>query len=207
MLHIGGRPILETIVERFVQEGFVDFYISVNYRRDLIRNHFGDGSAFGARIQYLEEEEDRPLGTAGALAMLPSAPSHSLIVMNGDLLTKVAFSALLEFHREHGNLATMCVRDYFMQVPYGVIQIDDHRISEIVEKPMQRFLVNAGIYVLEPEVIEMVPRGDAYDMPMLFERLVGGNRPAGVFPITEYWLDVGRMDDFTKANNDYGQEF
>jgi dTDP-glucose pyrophosphorylase len=207
MLKIGGRPILQIIVENLLQQGFHDFYISVNYRRDMVREHFGNGSAWGAKIRYVEEEETRPLGTAGALSLIPEKPTHPMIVMNGDILTKVAFGSLLDFHHEHGSLATMCVRDYFVQVPYGVIELDDHRLSEIVEKPVHRFLVNAGIYVLEPSALELVPPDSAYDMPALFETLARERRPASVFPITEYWLDIGRMDDFNKANADYVREF
>ena len=190
-----------------MQQGFQEFYISVNYKRDMVRQHFGDGSAWGARIRYVEEDEATPLGTAGALSLMPEKPTHPMIVMNGDILTKVAFGSLLDFHREHGSIATMCVRDYFVQVPYGVIELDDHRLSEIVEKPVHRFLVNAGIYVLEPSAVDLVPFGAAYDMPTLFERLTREHRAASVFPITEYWLDIGRMDDFNKANDDYVREF
>jgi dTDP-glucose pyrophosphorylase len=207
MLRIAGRPILQIIVENMVQQGFNDFYISVNYKRDLVRQHFGDGSAWGARIRYVEEEESSPLGTAGALSLIPEKPKHSMIVMNGDILTKVAFGSLLDFHHEHGSEATMCVRDYFVQVPYGVVELDDYRLSEIVEKPVHRFLVNAGIYVLEPAAVELVPSGATYDMPALFERLARERRFASVFPITEYWLDIGRMDDLNKANDDYVREF
>lgn len=207
MLRIAGRPILQIIVESMVQQGFQDFYISVNYKRDMVRQHFGNGSAYGARIRYVEEEETQPLGTAGALSLIPEIPKHPLIVMNGDILTKVAFGSLLDFHSEHGSVATMCVRDYFVQVPYGVIELDDHRLSEIVEKPVHRFLVNAGIYVLEPSALKLVPSGTAYDMPALFEQLARERKTASVFPITEYWLDIGRMDDFHKANDDYVREF
>jgi dTDP-glucose pyrophosphorylase len=207
MLRIAGRPILQIIVENLVQQGFTDFYISVNYKRDIVRKHFGDGSAWGARIRYVEEEESRPLGTAGALSLIPEAPKHPMIVMNGDILTKVAFGSLLDFHHEHGSVATMCVRDYFVQVPYGVIELDDHRLSDIVEKPVHRFLVNAGIYVLEPSAVAMVPSDSPFDMPTLFERLAKERKQASVFPITEYWLDIGRMDDFNKANDDYVREF
>lgn len=207
MLRIAGRPILQIIIENLVQQGFQDFYISVNYKRAIVRQHFGDGSAWGARIRYVEEDEATPLGTAGALSLMPEKPTHPMIVMNGDILTKVPFGSLLDFHHEHGSIATMCVRDYFVQVPYGVIELDDHRLSEIVEKPVHRFLVNAGIYVLEPSAVDLVPSGAAYDMPSLFERLARERRAASVFPISEYWLDIGRMDDFNKANDDYVREF
>ena len=207
MLPIAGRPILQIIFESLVRQGFQRFFISVNYRREMVQEHFGDGSRWDARIEYVEEDASNPLGTAGPVSRLPERPSHPMIVMNGDILTKVAFGSLLDFHTEHGCAGTMCVRDYIQQVPYGVIAIDEHRFSEIVEKPVQRYLVNAGIYVLEPEAIDLVPSGKAYDMPMLFEEMTRRGMGASVFPVREYWLDVGRIDDFNKANDDYFREF
>jgi dTDP-glucose pyrophosphorylase len=207
MLLIGGRPILQIILESLARDGFQRFFISVNYKRQMVREHFGDGSRWNVQIEYVEEDEDQPLGTAGPLGLLPASPQHPLIVMNGDILTKVTFGALLDFHAEHASAGTMCVRDYMLEVPYGVIAADDHRLSEIVEKPVQRFLVNAGIYVLEPEAVEMVPRGVAYDMTTLFEEITRRGLSASVFPVREYWMDIGRIDDFQKANDDYLREF
>ena len=207
MLPVGGRPMLQIIVESLVRQGFRQFYISLNYKRDTVREHFGDGSLWGAQIRYVEEDENTPLGTAGALSLLPEIPEHPMIVMNGDILTKVAFGSLLDFHSEHDSVGTMCVRDYNLQVPYGVVNVDDHRLSEILEKPVQRFLINAGVYVLEPAAVKMVPRGAFYDMPTLFEDIARQGLAATVFPIREYWLDIGRIDDFNKANDDYIREF
>jgi dTDP-glucose pyrophosphorylase len=207
MLLIGGRPILQIILESMARDGFQHFYISLNYKRDMVREYFGNGSRWNVEIEYVEEDEDRPLGTAGPLGLLPPRPEHPTIVMNGDILTKVAFGALLDFHSEHGSAGTMCVRDYMHQVPYGVIAADDHRLSEIVEKPVQRFLVNAGIYVLEPEAINMVPPRVTYDMTTLFEDITRRGLTASVFPVREYWMDIGRIDDFHKANDDYLREF
>ena len=207
MLPIGGRPILQIIFESLVRQGFQRFFISVNYRREMVQNHFGDGSRWDVRIDYVEEDEQQPLGTAGAVSLLPERPDHPMIVMNGDILTKVGFGSLLDFHTEHQCAGTMCVRDYIQEVPYGVIEIDEHRLSEIVEKPLKRYLVNAGIYVLEPEAIDLIPSGVPYDMPMLFDDMRRKGMTASVFPVREYWLDVGRLDDFNKANDDYFREF
>jgi dTDP-glucose pyrophosphorylase len=207
MLPIGGRPILEIIVESLARQGFSRYFISVNYRRDMIKRHFGDGSRWNVRIDYIEEAEDRPLGTAGALSLLPSVPDHPMLVVNGDILTKVPFDSLLDFHLEHGSCGTMCVRDYILQVPYGVIETDDHRLAEIVEKPIHRLLVNAGIYVLDAKALALVPRDVAYDMPTLFEEMRRSGLGASVFPIREYWLDIGRVDDFNRANAEYSREF
>ncbi|MBU5615223.1 nucleotidyltransferase family protein [Geomonas azotofigens] len=205
LLKVGGKPILETILENFTHYGFTNFKISVNYKGELIEDYFGDGSRWGARIEYLRES--KKLGTAGALGLLPERPNLPVLVMNGDVLTKVNFQQLLEFHREHQALATMCVREYDFQVPYGVVTVDKHRILNIEEKPVQRFFVNAGIYVLEPEALDLIPRDTFFDMPTLFEKVVSLKKETAVFPVREYWVDIGRMDDFQRAEGEFGQVF
>jgi NDP-sugar pyrophosphorylase family protein len=171
----------------------------------VIKAHFGDGSRWDVEISYLEE--DRKLGTAGALSLLPEKPTHPLLVMNGDVLTKVNFRQLLEFHLEHSAKATMCVREYDFQVPYGVVKIDRQRITGIDEKPVQRFFVNAGIYVLDPAVMELIPQDDYYDMPSLFENLIQRGDETSAFPIREYWLDIGQLADYDRANGEFKQIF
>lgn len=205
LLKIGGKPILETILENFIDQGFCRFFISVNYKSELIESHFDDGSRWGVQIEYLRE--NKKLGTGGALGLLPKRPSAPLLVMNGDVLTKVDFSQLLDFHREHKAEATMCVREYDFQVPYGVVKVDNHRIIAIEEKPVQCFFVNAGIYVLEPHTLDLVPPNVFFDMPSLFENLIEQKMEATVFPVREYWLDIGRMDDFDRANEDFREVF
>lgn len=200
LLRVGAKPILETILESFVEQGFGRFFVAVNYRAEMVRAHFGDGSRWGVQIDYLEEQA--PLGTAGALGLLPERPTAPLLVMNADLLTRVGFGHMLDFHRAHGAAATMGVREYDFQVPFGVVKIKDQSIISIEEKPTQRFFVNAGIYVLSPETLDLVPRGRALDMPQLFEALIAAGRETSVFPIREYWIDIGRMDDFEKASDD-----
>ncbi len=205
MLRVGERPILETILLSFIEYGFRRFYFSVNYRADVIIDHFGDGSHWDVRIDYLRERER--MGTAGALGLLPERPNAPLIVMNGDLLTKVNLDHLLDFHASHRARATMCVREYDFQVPYGVLKLDHHRIVEIEEKPVQRFFVNAGIYVLEPEVPDLLPEGRCFDMPALFGQLIACGEQTAAFPLREYWLDIGRHADFDKAQGDFAGEF
>ncbi len=205
MLNVGNKPLLETIIENFVEQGFHRFFISVNYMAGMIKDHFADGSRWGAQIHYLEE--DRKLGTAGALSLLPEPPTSPFLVMNGDLLTKVNFRHLLDFHREHRAQATMCVREYDFQVPYGVVRLDGQRIAGIDEKPVQRFFVNAGIYVLEPEALQLVPRDTFFDMPSLFEKLIAENRETAAFPIREYWLDIGQLADYDRANGEFAGVF
>jgi len=201
LLKIGSKPILETIVEQFVDSGFSKFYISTHHKAELVRNHFGDGSKWGVNIQYIYEDE--PLGTAGALGLLSEAVNGlPIIVMNGDLLTKVNVEHLLEFHKELGGVATMCVREYDFQVPYGVVQSDGHNMKGIIEKPVHNYFINAGIYVLEPEIILSIDGKSYLDMPCLFERSIKSGEQINVFPIHEYWLDIGRMEEFEKANRD-----
>lgn len=205
LLKVGSRPILETILENFIEYNFRKFYISLNYRGEMIRNYFGDGSRWGADIRYIYE--DKRLGTAGALSLLPEKPSSPLLVMNGDLLTKVNFKQLLEFHLDHKAAATMCVREYDFQVPFGVVKTDNYRLRQIDEKPVQRFFVNAGIYVIEPNILEVIPQNQFFDMPELFDQLIKEEQETVVFPIREYWMDIGHLADFERANGEFSEVF
>ena len=205
LLPVGNKPILETILENFIEHGFRNFFISVNYKDEMIREYFGDGSRLGINIKYLKEKIR--LGTAGALTLLPQKPQSPMIIMNGDLLTKVNFTQLLNFHKESGVAATMCVREYDFQVPYGVVRMEKNYISSIDEKPVQKFFVNAGIYVLDPLTLKHIPKDTAFDMPKLFQKISTGKQHASAFPIREYWLDIGRMEDFNRANGDFQKFF
>lgn len=198
MLKIGDKPILENILTNFIEYGFRRFFISVNYMADTIKSHFGNGFDWGVEIEYLHE--NHRLGTAGALSLIPENPSEPILVMNGDLMTKINFSQLLDFHSEQKAKATMCVREYDFQVPYGVVKLDHHTITAIEEKPVQRLFVNAGIYVLEPEVLNMIPKNIYFDMPTLFEEMISQRYETAAFPIREYWLDIGHLEDFERAN-------
>lgn len=202
MLKVGDKPILETVIKSFIKAGFSNFYISTHYMPEQIHQHFGDGSNLGVSIAYVHE--DTPLGTGGALGLLPEDMRRDLplIMINGDVLTKVDFQRLLNFHVENDADATMCVRDYDYQVPYGVINGEGNRITSMVEKPVQRFFVNAGIYVVSPRVIQSVDRNQNIDMPTLLEQHMNERQKVLMFPIHEYWLDIGRMDDFNRAQMD-----
>ncbi|GLO59639.1 mannose-1-phosphate guanylyltransferase [Vibrio sp. MACH09] len=202
MLPIGGKPMLETVIRGFINAGFSNFYISTHYMPEQIKAYFGDGEKLGINIQYVHE--DMPLGTGGALGLLPNDLPEDLplIMINGDILTKVDFQRLLEFHSDNGADATMCVREYDYQIPYGVINGEGNKITSMVEKPVQRFFVNAGIYVVSPQVIQSVPKNHAIDMPTLLEQHMRERNNILMFPIHEYWLDIGRMDDFNRAQAD-----
>jgi NDP-sugar pyrophosphorylase family protein len=201
MLHVGGKPILENILESFIDQGFCNFFISVNYMAEAIIDYFGDGSCWGVSINYLRE--DKRLGTAGALSLLPSTPEEPFFVMNGDLLTKIRFDSMLQFHKEHKAAATMAVREYDFQVPYGVVKMNGAQIQSIDEKPIHKFFVSAGIYLLAPEVMAHVPNGQHLDMPNLFEQTSSAGGVATAFPLREYWIDIGRLEEFEKAQNEW----
>lgn len=201
LLKVGDKPILEITLLNFIKSGFVNFYISTHYMPEMIEEHFGDGSKWGVNITYVYE--DSPLGTAGALGLLPDdLPESPLIMINGDILTNINFQKLLSFHVDESADATMCVREYEYQIPYGVIQGENGLVSSMVEKPMQLFHVNAGIYVINPSVTKQVKAGTVIDMPSLLEVNISEQRKVMMFPIHEYWLDIGRMEDYQRAQAD-----
>jgi dTDP-glucose pyrophosphorylase len=199
LLKVGDKPILETVLLGFVKSGFHNFYISTHYLPEMIKEYFGSGEKWGVSINYVHEEQ--PLGTGGALGLLPKdLPDLPVIMMNGDVLTKVDLEALLAFHNENDANATMCVREYEYQVPFGVIESEGNKIKSMVEKPMQRFHVNAGIYVVGRNIIKQVNNNEVVDMPTLLERYL--DKSVLMFPFHEYWLDIGRIDDFNRAQID-----
>ena len=205
MLPVGGKPILQTILEKFSSYGFVNIVMCVNYKSHIIQDYFGDGSKFGVSIEYVLE--DQRMGTAGALSLLKEKPSEPFFVMNGDLLTNVNFEHLLKFHQSNSSMATMCVREYDFQVAYGVVNVEDGKILSIKEKPVQKFFVSAGIYMLDPKNIDLIPENEFYDMPTLFEKLIEMNENTVSFPLREYWLDIGRIEEYEKANREYHEVF
>lgn len=205
MLKVGNKPILQTIVEKFAEYGFINIVMCVNYKSHIIQDFFGDGSAFGVNIEYILEEQR--MGTAGALSLLRSVPKEPFFVMNGDLLTNVNFEHLLDYHISQNSMATMGVREYDFQVPYGVVNVEGSRILSIQEKPIHKFFVSAGIYMLSPETLNMIPKNEFYDMPTLFEVLIKEDKRTISFPIREYWLDIGRMEEYERANSEYSGVF
>jgi len=205
MLKVGNRPILETIILNFKQYGFSNIILSVNYKADVVRDYFGDGKEFGVNIEYIYEE--KRMGTAGALSLMKEKLTESFFVMNGDLLTNVNFEHFLNFHLENNSSATMGVREYEQQIPFGVINQEGGEIKSIVEKPKQRYYVNAGIYVLEPEVLEYIPEDIFYDMPTLFDTLIKKEKKPISFPVHEYWLDIGQVKQLEQARAEYYNVF
>ena len=201
MLKVAGKPLLEIILKQCLDAGFEHFYFAVNYLKEQIQSHFQDGSAWGARIQYLEE--DKPLGTAGALSLLPRQPSEPFLVLNGDVLTRVDYTHLLRFHNEHNAAATLCVREHSTQIPYGVVRINDVHVLNLEEKPVLTHYVNAGIYLLNPNLLDLVPSNTFFDMPQLLELAAQQSHHINAFPIHEYWLDVGHPETLVLADSQW----
>jgi len=204
LLRIGDKPILETIIDRFKKDGFNRFYISVHYKAEMIMDYFGNGEKFGVEIQYLKEET--PLGTAGPLAYLKKEES-TILMINGDVLTKVDFDSFLNFHRENKSDFTMCAREYGFQVPYGVINSTKYKVQEIVEKPVKKFLVNAGVYAIEPAMLNRIDEGQSMDMNIFIDGLISNKKEVCVYPLYEYWQDVGQREHFDQAQVDYDKIF
>jgi len=205
MLKVGSKPILQTIVGKFADCGYTNIVMCVNYKSHIIQDYFGDGSEFGVNIEYILEEQR--MGTAGALSLLKEKPTEPFFVMNGDLLTNLDFEKMLDFHEVYDAKATMCVREYDIEVPYGVVNVTNENITSIEEKPIHNFFVNAGIYILDPDCIDLIPRDGFYDMPSLFEKMITNNNKTISFPLQEYWLDIGRIADYERANLEYSTVF
>lgn len=196
MLPVGDKPLLEIIIEQLRSVGIQQVNVTTHHKPEKITQHFGDGKGFGVNLSYVSE--DRPLGTAGALGLMET-PKDTLLVINGDVLTEVNFKAMLQYHREHKADLTVAVHTYEVEVPYGVLECDGVAIKGLKEKPSVSFLVNAGIYLLEPKVHSYIPTGEHYNMTDLIQRLIDEGRPVVSFPIHEYWLDIGRYAEYQQA--------
>ena len=203
MLPIGDRPLLEIIIEQLKNVGVDQVHVATHHKAHKISDHFGDGKDFGVDIAYVDEE--RPLGTGGALGLL-ERPMETLLVMNGDILTDVDFRAMLSFHREQAADLTLAVRQYEIKLPYGVVECDGVSVRGLEEKPVWKCFVSAGIYLLEPSVFDCIRSGDCFDMPDLIAGLIELDRPVASFPIREFWLDIGRHEDYEKARNRVARE-
>jgi dTDP-glucose pyrophosphorylase/CBS domain-containing protein len=197
LLPIGGKPMLEHIIQRASAEGFRKFSIAVHYLGHMIEEYFGHGDRWSVEIDYIREQT--PLGTAGALSLLQPTPAHPMVVSNGDILTDVRYGELLDFHTRHGASATMAVRMHEWQHPFGVVRTEGVDIVDFEEKPVARTYVNAGIYVIDPSMLALLKRGEPCDMPVLFERVKQAGKRTIAYPMHEPWLDVGRPDDYREA--------
>ncbi|MEA3315595.1 MAG: nucleotidyltransferase family protein [Campylobacterota bacterium] len=205
MLKVGNKPILETIISNFKKYGFINIILCVNYKSDIIKNYFKDGSEFGVKIEYIYE--NKRMGTAGALSLIKDKLDEPFFVMNGDLLTNINFENMMNYHISNRATATMGVREYDFQVPYGVVNTDENNILSIEEKPVYNFFVSGGVYILNSDILEYIPDDKYYDMPTLFDKLIENKHKTISFSISEYWLDIGRIEEFEKANNEFYEVF
>lgn len=199
MVDIAGVPLLERQIDRLAKAGIDRVYISVNYLSQVIEDHFGDGRDIGIDIRYLREQ--KKLGTAGALFLLPERPVRPIIVMNGDILTTSDFGSLLSFHEHHAAQITVASVDYHINIPFGVIYADGPYVKDLAEKPSQRYLCNAGIYAVSPEALDLLPAGEYFNMTDMVGACLGAGRAVSVFPLHEYWSDIGTPKDLENARN------
>ncbi len=199
MLRVGDRPVLEIIINQLREAGVRQVTVTTHHQSGKIANHFGDGKEFGIELSYLEE--DQQLGTAGGLSLM-EPPTETTLVINGDILTQVDFRAMLVYHRAQQADLTVAVRQYEVKVPYGVVECEGMAVRRVNEKPTYGFFVNAGIYLLEPSVYPLIPRGEPFDMTDLIRRLIAERRPVVSFPIREYWLDIGDHAEYEQAERD-----
>jgi NDP-sugar pyrophosphorylase family protein len=201
LLPIGEKPILEEIIERLRHQGLRDLIIAVGYRAELIETYFRDGAQLGVQITYVQETQ--PLGTAGPLSLVRAQcglpAGEPLIAMNGDILTDIDMQRLLEAHRAAGSRLTVVTREFALQHPYGVLQVDGERVTGITEKPVVSDTVSAGIYVLEPEVLELVPRDTFFDMPDLMNALIARGQSVSAYPFEGEWLAIDRIEQLEDA--------
>jgi len=199
MLPLGDKPLMERIIAQLSEAGIRHVNITTHYLAEKITGYFGDGKAFGVHLNYLPE--DKLLGTAGGLGLLPALDTP-LLVINGDILTQVDFRAMLAFHREHQAALTVAVRPYEVQIPYGVVESDGIQVRRMVEKPTYRYFVNAGIYLLEPRVHQLIPKNERSDMTDLIRSALEQRWPVASFPVWEYWRDIGQHQDYLDAQAD-----
>ncbi len=202
MLPVGDKPLLELIIGQLRESGIRSVHVTTHYKGDVIERYFGDGRKHGVQLSYVGEGE--PLGTAGALCRLAEC-QEPLLVINGDVLTSVDFRAMLNFHEDNSADMTIAVKQYDIEVPYGVIESNGVEITGISEKPVIRQFVNAGIYLMNPGVCSLIPEGRRYDIPDLVRRLVEEHYRVVSFPVREYWQDIGRLEDYQRALTDYAK--
>lgn len=199
MLPVANRPILEWIIEGLQQAGIRKMIVTTYYMAEVIREHLKDGSPFGVEIEYIHEE--KLSGTAGALGLVQDW-SQCLLVINGDILTRVDFRSMFDYHQEQHADLSLALREYHFQIPYGVVEMEEHHVAAIKEKPSLTLFVNAGIYILSPSVQQYVTPGEFLDMPELIKRLMADQRVVVGFPVHEYWLDIGQLEQYEQAQTD-----
>jgi dTDP-glucose pyrophosphorylase len=201
LLPVQGKPLLEITLERLRSFGYKNFCMTLGYKADMIVNHFGDGTKFGVKIDYVHERD--PLGTAGALRLLPKRPELPILVMNGDVITGINFDKLFSFHAQTRSTATMCAYRFDVQLSYGVLTAEGDALGSFLEKPTSSHWINAGIYVLNPSAIDLVPQ-HRFDMPTLFQSIKSNGERASLYAMREQWIDIGSVEEYDRANHTPG---
>ncbi len=201
LLKVAGKPIAELLLEECMLCGFRNFYFSVNYLAEMIQEHFQGGEQWGVNISYIKEE--KRLGTVGALSLLNIKTTEPIVVANADIITRLNFSQALNFHLKSKADLTVCVRNYQHTVPYGVIKMEEDKFLKIIEKPVQEYFVSAGVYIINSDILDKIPKNEHCDMPDFMTKLSDEGYHIAVYPIFEYWLDVGRIEDLEAAHRDF----
>lgn len=202
LMTVAGRSIIEWIVLGLVGDGIRDIYVSVNYLAEQIEEHLGDGSRLGCTVRYLREDPEMPLGTAGSLTILRRERpdlADPVVVMNGDLMVQFDAAKLLEVHRRSNAVLTVATRSYQHEVPFGVVESENGRVTGVSEKPTLSFDINAAVYAVEPRALEWLPEGRASTMPGLVETCLERDEVVTAWPIRSDWIDVGTPEDLARA--------
>jgi NDP-mannose synthase len=196
LMPIGDMSILEVVLRQLAHYGFDEVTLAVGYLAELLMAYCGDGSKFGLHISYSREE--KPLGTAGPIGLVHDL-NESFLVMNGDLLTTIDYSALMQSHRERGAIATLAAYRREVKIDLGVVQSQDNWVTDYIEKPTYHFSVSTGIYIFEPFIQEYIVPGERLDLPDLVLKLIKNQKKVNLYPFGGYWLDIGRHDDYETA--------
>lgn len=200
MLKVGQDPILYHIINNFKQYGYNRIFISVNYKAEIIENYFQDGYAYGVKIEYIREK--KRLGTAGGIRLAKEYLNTPFFVINGDIFTNINVESMMEYHLENNFDMTLGVKDYTFQVPYGVIETKGKLVKQIIEKPSVPYLINGGIYCLNPQLVDYIPEEQYFEITDLINVCLEKDLKVGVYKIKEYWMDIGRIEDYNKVNSD-----
>ena len=205
LLTVAGRPILFLLIDQLLSEGFDTIYVTLNYKREMIEEAIKESPRYFNHVFCVLEE--KPLGTAGSLSLLPEKPQSPFLVINADLLTNISLQRMLNFHADEKNIITMATRREKYTIPYGVVKLDGSRVISIEEKPNFTYFINTGVYVVNPEILSFLPKGEYCDMPSLAEQILAKNGRVGSFPVHEYWLDIGNHENYAQAQEDFLRHF
>ncbi|HPQ20018.1 MAG TPA: nucleotidyltransferase family protein [bacterium] len=201
MLKIHNKPLLEIIIENFILYGFRKFYFILNYKADIIKDYFQDGTQFGVSIDYIDEP--KKLGTAGGLSLLKDKITTDFILMNSDILTRLNFETFLDYHLKNNADLTICAKETILQQKYGVLEINENKLKALIEKPVYKNFINAGIYALNPNLLSLIKKNTKLNIPNLINDLIKMNKKIITYYLNDYWLDIGHLDDYEKAKNEW----